>query len=255
MKKFKIKSNLGMLFLSICFSLIISYPASANKVNDTNNKSLFDSYKGRSVQSVIIVENGIARNVTQSEYDEILNKREKMDNLKDVMSLNKLRTLSETYTSNDIKPQNYNLKYDFDKWGEDDWHPRSMTKIVTPKIYAGRLETDIGYTNSIAVNVTIGGSFGGSYEIKKLITAALTIDYSQSSEKSESFDLGATVPVGYTGWIEFTPRMANIWGKITRTESFANTSTSTYSDSFFPVKVGKYADGIYEVVIVKGNIR
>lgn len=257
MKKFKIKSVLNMLLFSICLSLIISSPASASNLYEDNHQMLYDSYEDRYMLSVIMVENGIPRKLTQNEYDEILAKRERIENIKKSLFVeNELSTL-KTYSNNEIQPQSYSVHYSFDKWGEDDWHPRSMTMRVSPRVYARYADDDMGYTVANSVNVSIGGSFGGGATIRKIISSQFTIEFSSSTEKTESFEIDGTVPKGHTGWVEFTPRMANIWGKLTKTEytNYNVIETHSYSDSFFPTTIGEFADGIYEVTIVEGEIR
>ena len=257
MKKYNKKSVFSKLLIVICLTLIISLPASAIELNEIDNQMLYDSYEGRQIQAAILVENGVSRKLTQNEYDEILDKREKMENLKNSISIESEQSAFEIDEHNGIQPQFYWVDYSFDKWGEDHWHPRSMTREVTPKVYAGSVATGMGYTTSVAVNVTIGGSFGSGATIKNKITPEFTISYSDSRETSESFKVDGTIPKGYTGWVEFTPRMANIWGQLTRTEysDYDTTETHSYSDSFFPTKIGDFADGIYEIVIKEGQIR
>ncbi len=253
MEKIKIKSVLSKLVLTICLLLLISFPASAIDLNN-NNQMLYDSYKDRHVQAAIIIEDGIPRRLTQSEYDEILSKREKMSKIKDSISIKDKQLSLQNFESNEIQPQSYWVEYSFDKWGEDHWYPSSMTRRVSPITRARDIDTDMGYTDSVGISVSIGGSFGASAEIKRIITAEFTIDYSNSTEYTKSYYIGGVVPKGSRGWVEFTPLVANIWGKLTKTEwsNYKEIVTESYSDSFFPTRIGSFADGIYEIIIEEG---
>ena len=137
------------------------------------------------------------------------------------------------------------VDYTFRKTSESKQLVSSKKRRVTPYVKG---PMNIGMTFGSTVTRSITCNFGTSIEtaLKRTISVSGTV----SKAESEAFNFGGSVPSGKTGYIQFTPRMAVIKGVATRTEykNYKEYKTTSNATAYYPLKIGKYADGLYQIV-------
>lgn len=227
------------IVLALASSMIVSLSAPAFAVQNANCSVINDKYKVNEVESeylpnVILVENGIPRQITREEYDRITTENREV-----------------SFNQPEISP--YAITFDrYTASSSREYLDRSKKKAVTPAVKGDPNNgTTISYGNSI--------SFSASYSISltsgEISTILSSVGGSYVKSASSNSNFGATfhVPANQIRRVYFTPYVLETKGKLQKyvqNESEANPRPQGSPKSVtakFIKKVGSFADGLYEL--------
>ncbi|SQB33594.1 hypothetical protein [Clostridium cochlearium] len=212
----------------------------------------YDYINNTYVTNLYVVENGVTREITFDEY---------MDSVKSYSenTENTAKNLNIEFAKDDssiIAPMGLFIHDVFEKSYETTYNNYDWEKRVTPEVTAQFGDEKITIGESYSFTRTLNVSLAGAKEnaIKLTLTGAI----SHSATNSESFSATQTIPKGYIGSVYFAPRVLEARGTVVSTlwdsderDPIREVDRITGVVAKYPLKVGKYADGIYYTKIRK----
>lgn len=205
------------------------------------------------------VENGIVRELSYDEYMETVleTKAIEEEQAQRVAELSRLNAIKDSTLSAQkdgiIQPMMLMYSYQYSKATEYITLVSSRAERVSPTVTASEVPTNVTVNVGSSVSESFSGQFGASKDVTDSIKLTLTLGYSKTTATSQSFGISGTVPLGRTGYIQFTPRMLYTSGTVTQIEYTNYVECHRYYSSYtsyLPTKVGSYADGDYVIKLV-----
>ena len=171
--------------------------------------------------------------------------------------MNRLITIENNVLSgqkDDIfQPMMLMYSYNYSKSSEYITLVSSRAERVSPTVTASQVPTNVTVYVGSSVSESFSGQFGASKDVTDSIKLTLTLGYSNTTVTSQSFGISGTIPLGRTGYIQFTPRMLYTYGTVTQIEYTNYVECHRYYSSYtsyLPTKVGSYADGDYVIKLL-----
>lgn len=193
-----------------------------------------------SENEVIVVLNGIAKKMSKMEALKTLEKYNFSN--KDTLE-NKNTIIQPYYTTYWNRYTPMISRYEFDY---------SQTKAVTPWTKANSDGDTISHGSSVTVNSTTSVNLTSS-ELS-IISLKLGFNYSKSSSSNASFGQTFKLSKGQTARVIFTPAVIYTYGALDQLkqadwENKPSVVSTKYVSARLLQKVGKFADGLYEIEI------
>lgn len=237
---------LSTAVLLITINPSFAFPAdfASETISTVNDAYSFDAeIDGAHITGAIIVENGIARQLTQREYQNIMNESEREVSYDlPIIDLTKI-------ASNSAR----GFSYEFNPTSRSTFWDAGLKRRVSP-IYQGASSISVTNTTSFTRTVTQNVGISINANILKELDATVKAEYSYVSAATSSTSTTVTgnfSPSGkYTyAAVVFTPRIAEIKGVLTETLSAMGSSGSSTHDITvrYPVSTNGIWDGIYRI--------
>ncbi|ROR23883.1 hypothetical protein EDD66_11214 [Mobilisporobacter senegalensis] len=226
-----------------------------NKITKDNVKVYYDYVNDFYFTQPFRVEKGVKREISYEEYMSRVLEAKTFKETQAQRTNEILNSNSKLINDNGIiQPMMLTYSYQYGKAGEKIVLNTDKATRVSPTVTARDIDTNISVSISTSVSETFKGDFGVTAEIKKLIKATLTLGYSKTTVNSQTFSSSGTIPKGYSGYYQFTPRMLYTWGTVTQIEYTNYVECHRYYSSYtayLPREVGGYADGDYVIKLTK----
>jgi hypothetical protein len=202
--------------------------------------------------------NGVVREISYDEYMETVLETKDLEEeqAQFTAEMNRLNGIKKNIISGEndgiFQPMGLTYSYNYSKGGEYITLVYSKAQRVSPIVPATQVETTVSVTVSTSVSESFSGQFGASKDVTDSIKMTLTLGYSNTSLNSQTFGISGKIPLGRSGYVQFTPRMLCTYGTVTQTEYTNYVPCHSYSSSYvsyLPTNVGGYADGDYVIVL------
>ncbi len=233
----KIFKKVGCLVFAVAMCMSMGVSALAADANPAESQVY--------ISNIYLVEDGIGREISYEEYaaleEQYAQHKESRISNDIVMPLAiKPPEVSPTYVTYDEYINDDSAEYDY----YDFDNPIGVSSVLEGPLTVNVSEVEsktISATFSIAVPLTIKN------KIVKSATFSGSLGISTTTSKSQS--ISGTVPAGMYGRICFRPRYNHMEGTlqhwITYETGFSGIVSQEHIESDIPIKVGKFADGIY----------